>query len=83
MNMQQDTRESRQMKSLDRAYHCNKVNKMKKCEIYCHSAISDFDKPNKVFGTYSPAAISEVGAFYWRVLAPDIIHTGWEEQSSI
>lgn len=26
---------------------------------------------------------TEVGAFYWTVLAPDIVNPGWEEQGSV
>jgi hypothetical protein len=25
----------------------------------------------------------EVGAFYWTVLAPDIVNSGWEEKGSV
>jgi len=30
-----------------------------------------------------PASVPEVGAFYWTVLAPDIVNSGQEEQGSI
>jgi hypothetical protein len=29
------------------------------------------------------ATLSEVGAFYWTVLAPDIVNSGREEQGSV
>ena len=37
----------------------------------------------RVFGGFALSALVEVGAFYWTVLAPDIVNPGREEQGSV
>ena len=36
-----------------------------------------------VLGNGFPSGVTEVGAFYWTVLAPDIVNSGREEQGSV
>ena len=36
-----------------------------------------------ILSPFPPILRTEVGAFYWTVLAPDIVNSGREEQGSI